>query len=123
MQDPALPGRRILSRIVFVSNRVMELRRATQAGGVAVAIADLLKSRPGLWFGWNGKVAEEGDGALTTSALRKVAGKSALATLPLTAEEHRDYYLGYSNSVLWPVFHNRLDLAHFDAGFFPRYIG
>lgn len=101
----------------------MELRRATQAGGVAVAIADLLKSRPGLWFGWNGKVAEEGDGALTTSALRKVAGKSALATLPLTAEEHRDYYLGYSNSVLWPVFHNRLDLAHFDAGFFPRYIG
>lgn len=112
-----------MSRIVFVSNRVMELRRATQAGGVAVAIADLLKSRPGLWFGWNGKVAEDGDAALVTSSLRKVAGKSALATLPLTPEEHRDYYLGYSNSVLWPVFHNRLDLAHFDAGFYPRYIG
>ena len=36
--------------------------------------------------------------------------------------EHRDYYLGYSNSVLWPVFHNRLDLARFDAGFYQRYV-
>ena len=32
------------------------------------------------------------------------------------------YYLGYANSVLWPVFHNRLDLAQFEAGFFDRYI-
>ena len=112
-----------MSRIVVVSNRVMELRRATQAGGVAVAIADLLKARPGLWFGWSGKVVEDGDAALSDLKVRKAAGQSALATLPLTAEEHRDYYLGYSNSVLWPVFHNRLDLAHFDAGFYPRYMG
>lgn len=113
-----------MSRIVLVSNRVMELRRATQAGGVAVAIADLLKSRPGLWFGWSGKLTEaDDDTALEDVKVRKVAGRSALATLPLTAAEHRDYYLGYSNSVLWPVFHNRLDLAHFDAGFYSRYIG
>ena len=25
--------------------------------------------------------------------------------------DHQGYYLGYANSVLWPVFHNRLDLA------------
>ena len=101
----------------------MDLRRATQAGGVAVAIADLLKAQRGLWFGWSGKVVEEGDDTLSDIKLRKAAGQSALATLPLTAEEHRDYYLGYSNSVLWPVFHNRLDLAYFDAGFYARYMG
>jgi trehalose 6-phosphate synthase len=113
-----------LRRIVVVSNRVMELRKAAQAGGVAVAVADLLRTRPGLWFGWNGKVVDE-SGITDTPEIKyvKSAGGSAIATLPLTEHEHRDYYLGYSNSVLWPVFHNRLDLARFDAGFYARYIG
>ena len=30
-------------------------------------------------------------------------------------------YLGYANGVLWPVFHYRLDLADFDAGFIDGY--
>ena len=34
---------------------------------------------------------------------------------PVTEADHRGYYLGYANSVLWPVFHNRLDLAQFEV--------
>jgi trehalose 6-phosphate synthase len=34
---------------------------------------------------------------------------------------YRDYYLGFANSVLWPVFHNRLDLASFDNGYYDAY--
>jgi len=113
-----------LRRIVVVSNRVMDLRRAAQAGGVAVAIADLMRSRPCLWFGWDGKVTEAADAAPPALKFPKSSvGRGALATLPLTSEEHREYYLGYSNSVLWPVFHHRLDLAGFDAGYFARYLG
>jgi trehalose 6-phosphate synthase len=101
----------------------MDLRKAAQAGGVAVAIADLFRERPGLWFGWNGKIVEGHDDAEAPDIkMVKAAGRSMLATLPLTADEHRDYYLGYSNSVLWPVFHNRLDLARFEAGFYARYM-
>lgn len=112
-----------MRRIVVVSNRVMELKKASQAGGVAVAIADLLRERSGLWFGWNGRIVDGGDASTTPDIkITKSFNNSGLATLPLTEDEHRDYYLGYSNSVLWPVFHNRLDLAHFDAGFYPRYM-
>ena len=50
------------------------------------------------------------------------ASGSAIATVPISEEEHRVYYLGYSNSVLWPVFHNRLDLAQFEAGFYHTYV-
>jgi trehalose 6-phosphate synthase len=113
-----------LGRIVVVSNRVMELRKAAQAGGVAVAIADLLRERQGLWFGWSGKIVDEAEITETADAkMVRAAGGSALATIPLTADEYRDYYLGYSNSVLWPVFHNRLDLAQFEAGYFSGYMG
>lgn len=102
----------------------MELRKAAQAGGVAVAVADLLRTRPGLWFGWNGKIADDAEKIDTPGITgSKVAGGNMLATLPLSPDEHRDYYLGYSNSVLWPVFHNRLDLARFEAGFYTRYKG
>ena len=45
-----------------------------------------------------------------------------MATLSLSQQEYDEYYLGYSNSVIWPVFHNRLDLAKFDAGFYQRYV-
>ncbi|KKL65247.1 hypothetical protein LCGC14_2156870, partial [marine sediment metagenome] len=41
-----------MGRIVLASNRVVDLSKAAQAGGVAIAIADLLRTRPGLWLGW-----------------------------------------------------------------------
>ncbi len=43
-------------------------------------------------------------------------------TVPLSDIEYAGYYLGYANSVLWPAFHNRLDLAKFEAGFFERFV-
>jgi len=46
----------------------------------------------------------------------------SIATAPISDVEYARYYLGYANSVLWPVFHNRLDLAQFEAGFFERFV-
>jgi trehalose 6-phosphate synthase len=109
-----------LRRIVLASNRVMNLTAAAQAGGVSVALADILKTERGLWFGWSGDVTGR-DQPPGDARMVKVGANSALATLPISEDEHRDYYLGYSNSVLWPVFHNRLDLAQFEAGFHPSY--
>ena len=39
----------------------------------------------------------------------------------LSQVDHDAFYLGYSNGVLWPVFHYRLDLADFDAGYISGY--
>jgi trehalose 6-phosphate synthase len=104
-----------MSRVVLVSNRVSNLRKAAQAGGVAVALADIVRNRPSLWFGWNGEVKEQG--------VEAVQRDGRIVTVPLTQSEHDRYYLGYANSVLWPVFHNRLDLAQFEAGHFEQYMG
>ena len=103
-----------MSRVILVSNRVLDPRKAAQAGGVAVALANILKSRPSLWFGWNGNIAP---------AIRDIAQvRGRIAAVPLTQTEHDHYYLGYANSVLWPVLHNRLDLAEFEAGYFDEYV-
>ena len=107
------------SRLVVVSNRIGDPRKAA-AGGLAVALGDALSESGGLWFGWSGKVVAggargEGDLHLQPS------GKVTLATLDLGSDDHAAYYAGYSNRVLWPVFHYRLDLAQFDDGYFEGY--
>jgi trehalose 6-phosphate synthase len=104
--------RKSMSRVVLVSNRVVEPRKAAQAGGVAVALASLVRSRPSLWFGWSGEVEEDA---------QPVCRNGRIATVPLSPIEHERFYLGYANATLWPVFHNRLDLAQFDSGFFEQY--
>jgi trehalose 6-phosphate synthase len=37
------------------------------------------------------------------------------ATIDLSDTEYRQFYAGFSNSVLWPLLHFRLSLQHFRA--------
>jgi trehalose 6-phosphate synthase len=107
-----------MSRIVIVSNRVADAAKSAQAGGVAVALSDVVMARRGVWAGWDGHVVERAE-QLTIQTRRR--RRATVVTTPLTAEEHYGFYLGYANSVLWPVFHNRLDLAQFEAGYYRIY--
>ncbi len=111
-----------MPRLVVVSNRVADPRR-TAAGGLAVALSEVLHATGGMWFGWSGKVIAAADGGRPGEgkAHRHQAGPVKLVTVDLSAEDHRAYYLGYANGVLWPVFHYRLDLADFDAGYIEGY--
>ncbi len=46
-----------MSRLVVVSNRVADPRKPA-AGGLAVALGEVLQQTGGLWFGWSGKIVE-----------------------------------------------------------------
>ena len=107
-----------MNRLVVVSNRVADLEKTGQSGGLAVALGDALREHGGLWFGWNGDIAPEGEAPrLSTQSF----GDTTVATTTLTQSEVDDYYNGMANSVLWPILHYRLDLAHLDAGYLQAY--
>jgi len=108
-----------MGRLVVISNRVADPRKPA-AGGLAVALGESLQQTGGLWFGWSGHIVEGGT-AGEGEVHKQQAGPVTLAMIDLSREDHDSYYLGYSNDVLWPVFHYRLDLAHFDAGFIGGY--
>ena len=105
-----------MGRLVVVSNRLADPRKPA-AGGLAVALAESLQSTGGLWFGWSGEIIEAADGGAAGEGKlhQHRAGNVTLATVDLSRIDHDAYYLGYSNRVLWPVFHYRLDLADFDT--------
>ena len=100
-----------MGQLVVVSNRVgvPERNVSARAGGLEVAIKAALKQKSGIWFGWSGKVASH-----TKIATRKVVHDNiAYITLDLSKEDHHEYYNGFTNRVLWPILHYRVDLAEF----------
>src|SRR5258706_14697075 len=108
-----------LSRLVIVSNRMLLPReRLTLAGGLAIALGETLQRQGGLWFGWSGRTIENPS---ETPEIH-TAGKAVYATIDLSPQDHEDYYLGYANSTLWPLFHYRLGLIDFRRTQFEGYL-
>jgi trehalose 6-phosphate synthase len=104
-------------RYVIVSNRTPS--GGPPVGGLQIALMNALRDRGGLWFGWSGKIAAERS---RRPDVRK-AGPASIATVDLTESDFEGYYTGYSNRVLWPVFHHHVHLAVFDPAFYRRYLG
>ena len=64
---------------------------------------------PGIWFGWSGKVTAKSEASVYTIE----RGNQSYILTDLTKEDYEEYYNGFANRVLWPVFHYRLDIAEF----------
>jgi trehalose 6-phosphate synthase len=107
-----------LSRLIIVSNRVADLDNQVQSGGLAVALGDALRSIGGIWFGWDGNIAEEGSSIQVSTT---VQNNVTIATIPMTGQDYAEYYLGFANKVLWPVCHYRLDLVNFEPAYLEGY--
>ncbi len=107
-----------MSRLVVVSNRVADPDAGAQFGGLAVAVGEALKETGGVWFGWDGTIVDESADRAPKTVKQ---GAVTLATMPLSRSEYDDYYLGFSNKVLWPTFHYRLDLSAYEPAFISGY--
>ncbi|MGK3967115.1 bifunctional alpha,alpha-trehalose-phosphate synthase (UDP-forming)/trehalose-phosphatase [Sorangium sp. So ce118] len=110
-----------MSRLLIVSNRLPVTVRVEQGdvavvpstGGLVTAIRGPHERHGGLWLGWPGDVSR-----LTAEQLQQVEEQlERLGTVPvhLTASEVRRYYDGFSNDVLWPLFHYLVEKVHVDA--------
>src|SRR5687768_15058388 len=102
------------SRLLVVSNRLpVALRRAAArrwdacagSGGLVTALLPVLRQRGGMWFGWPGAAGPVRPMLAAISAAGKAAG-CKLAPISLSDAEVRGFYHGFSNEVVWPLFHD-----------------
>lgn len=108
-----------MSRLVVVSNRVaVPEDGAARAGGLAVALREALEVNGGVWFGWSGKTAA----APSEEPKVTQVGKITYATLDLSRKDYSEYYNGFANRTLWPLFHYRLDIAEFQRTDYAGYL-
>ena len=82
-------------------------------GGLAVALSAALRQLGGIWLGWSGETVEEFSGAIREQSADGVT----TSTIDLEPQDVQEYYNGYANRTLWPLFHYRLDLVEFDLQF------
>jgi trehalose 6-phosphate synthase len=107
-----------VTRIVAVSNRIALPTRGCAPGGLAVGLLAAMRERGGVWFGWDGVVGGE------TRAAPVVVRDGAVEYVAthLAASEYDEYYLGFCNSLLWPLFHYFTEGFHYREGQFDAYL-
>ncbi len=102
-----------MSRLIVISNRVSAptAEQPSAQGGLAVALTAALREADGIWFGWSGQTGETGELKFET-----YDGVTS-ATIDLPEQDVEEYYDGYANRTLWPLFHYRLGLTEFERDF------
>ncbi len=118
------------SSLVIVSNRLpIVLQKKPDdgwtikpgSGGLVTALAPVLRNRGGTWIGWPG-ISGEDD--LDLSALLKEQKRSfgyQLKAVNLTRREKENYYQGFANEVLWPLFHDFIAHCNFNPEYWEFY--
>ena len=104
-----------MSRLIVISNRVNAATGDLSGahGGLSVALTAALDEYRGLWFGWSGKQTDTFTGDIS---LHRQGGVTT-ATIDLEEQDIEEYYNGYANRTLWPLFHYRIDLAEYEREF------
>ncbi len=115
-------------RLVVISNRLPvslfkeeeeEWKTRQSSGGLVTALSPVIKDRGGFWIGWTGTARED----LDLKVLKTILGPSSkeigyrLIPVLLNQDEVDNYYHGFSNEIIWPLFH---DLQN-NCYFYPRY--
>ncbi|WP_461209461.1 alpha,alpha-trehalose-phosphate synthase (UDP-forming) [Desulfocurvus sp. DL9XJH121] len=116
-------------RLVVVSNRLPIVLERTEdgyavspgKGGLVTALAPVLRNRGGDWIGWSG-VAGDVDIGSHLLAHSRAEGYD-LHAVSLTEDEVRDFYQGFANEVIWPLFHDMQALCAFRPEYYEAYLG
>lgn len=118
-------------RFLVVSNRLPvtmtsndnKWEAKSPSGGLVNALDPVLKNRGGFWVGWPG-TCEEVKMSVLKEILGPISKKNGYRFMPvlLTKKDIEEYYHGFSNSVLWPLFHDFQSRCDFLPEYWEGYI-
>ncbi len=117
-----------IERLVAVSNRLpIAVQRKgggwqvqAGSGGLITAITPVLKNRGGLWIGWSGTTEEVDWGEELNIASQKSGYR--IHPVTLTPEELENFYFGFANEVIWPLFHDLTTRCNFNPKYWYFYL-
>lgn len=109
--------------LVIVANRLpvdrVELADGTKGwrtspGGLVTAIEPVMRANHGIWIGWPGG---------TDSDLEPFESDGLeLAPMSMSAQEIEEFYEGFSNATLWPLYHDLVAKPEFHREWWDSYV-
>ncbi len=90
----------------------VEWRRSP--GGLVTAMQSVMQGREGAWVGWTGQAGDSAEGPFGHEGLH-------LRPVHLTQDDVAEYYEGFSNDTLWPIYHDVIVQATFHRTWWTAY--
>ncbi|WP_372775572.1 bifunctional alpha,alpha-trehalose-phosphate synthase (UDP-forming)/trehalose-phosphatase [Mangrovibacterium sp.] len=117
-----------MNKIHIVSNRLpLSINRedddftfTPSVGGLATGMRSIYKDFGGKWIGWSGIPSDD----LTTSELKTIDARLVnenCKAVHLDSEEINLYYEGFSNNVIWPLFHYFAQYIEYNVDYWEAY--
>jgi len=115
------------SRLIVVSNRLpIALARkggsyvvSGSSGGLVTALSAVFRRYEGCWIGWPGSEYSPA----VEDLLRSVPNlEFQVHPVFLTEEERQKFYSGFSNEIMWPLFHDLQSRCNFHPDYWDSYL-
>ncbi|SDS39862.1 trehalose 6-phosphate synthase /trehalose 6-phosphatase [Formosa sp. Hel1_31_208] len=110
-----------MNKTIVISNRLplqvsildASLKITPSVGGLATGMKSVHAEGNGIWIGWSG-IPEEKLNTELSKKITKEIQKEKCVSVPLTTQDIEDYYEGFSNRALWPLFHYFMEYTKFE---------
>lgn len=117
-----------MNKTIIVSNRLPlqislhnnNLVLTPSVGGLATGMKSVHEGGKSLWIGWSGLKEEDLDPKLTEKVNAAIA-KENCAAVSLTGKDLNNFYYGFSNNTLWPMFHYFMEYTTFEGKHWESY--
>ncbi|MBF6640288.1 bifunctional alpha,alpha-trehalose-phosphate synthase (UDP-forming)/trehalose-phosphatase [Flavobacterium sp. J49] len=102
-----------------ISSNTIEIKPSV--GGLATGLNTVHKQGKSLWVGWSG-LAEEQLNDVHKEKIRELASQAKCVTVSLKEKEIEEFYFGFSNKALWPLFHYFLEFTTYEPEQWETYV-
>lgn len=117
-----------MNKTIIVSNRLPlqvsiqenSLEIVPSVGGLATGMKSVHAEGNGIWIGWSGIPENELSSELSTEVQSKIKNEKCVS-VPLTNQDIEEYYEGFSNRALWPLFHYFTEYSNFEQNEWEAY--
>ena len=116
-----------MEKTIIVSNRLPvdlkynegKLIVKSSTGGLATGMKSVHSEGNGIWIGWSG-LTEEVISPEQKTEVNEALAKEKCVSVPLNQYDIDNYYYGFSNAALWPLFHyfqayTEFELVHWQS--------
>lgn len=116
------------NKTIIVSNRLPlnvcvkegEVKVSPSVGGLATGMKSIHQNSDSLWIGWAGVPSDEIEDSLQEE-IKNLAYFEKCIAVPLSQQEVDEYYFGFSNRALWPLFHYFMEYVEYEESHWNTY--
>lgn len=117
-----------MGKTIIISNRLpvqiqvsdKGLSAIPSVGGLATGMKSVHKEGNSLWIGWSGLTSDT-ISDVVKGEIDIALSKLSCIKVELTKKDIEDFYFGFSNRTIWPLFHYFMEYSEFELKFWNSY--